>query len=191
MTPSAQPKSVFPSGLAPYEWGLRMNLTAPLTHLKKNQSSHFTTRAPPYWRQSLTWTIIHRLIAMRSEASVSHFSIVSYLTPPPPPVVLQGALLFPRTSCYTHANRFCIFLWMFSCVRTGSRRKGFTSGWRIGTQPASFSYSSIASTILVVMLAEHCGKREAALVETNRGGGGDSMKKKHRWRMGQITLRVA
>lgn len=33
----------------------------------------------------------------------------------------------------------------------------------MGTQPASFSYSSIASTILVVMFAKHCGKNNTHL----------------------------
>lgn len=33
----------------------------------------------------------------------------------------------------------------------------------MGTQPASFSYSSIASTILVVMFAKHCGKNNTYL----------------------------
>lgn len=47
------------------------------------------------------------------------------------------------------------------CSSEGVNPSDHTSGWRIGTQPASFSYSSIASAILVVMLAEHCGKQEA------------------------------
>lgn len=49
----------------------------------------------------------------------------------------------------------------FMCLSEGVNPSDHTSGWRIGTQPASFSYSSIASAILVVMLAEHCGKQEA------------------------------
>lgn len=62
------------------------------------------------------------------------------------------------------------------CSSEGVNPSDHTSGWRIGTQPASFSYSSIASAILVVMLAEHCGKQEAVQggtveeeVEENRG----------------------
>lgn len=46
------------------------------------------------------------------------------------------------------------------------RAKQLTSGWRIGTQPASFSYSSITSAILVVNLAKHYGTQ--CSVETNR-----------------------
>lgn len=48
-------------------------------------------------------------------------------------------------------------------MHRGEKSSEHTSGWRIGTQPASFSYSSIASTILVVMFAKHCGKREDVL----------------------------
>lgn len=63
----------------------------------------------------------------------------------------------------------------FVCPREGVTSGEHTSGWRIGTQPASFSYSSIASAILVVMLAEHCGKREAVQggkqTEGEEGGG--------------------
>lgn len=85
-------------------------------------------------------------------------------------------LHYTRATC-VHA--FCDYLREW---RKTLRWMVFTSGWRIGTQPASFSYSSIASTILVVVFAKHCGKGEAALGETNRGGGGGGGGRKNRRR---------
>jgi hypothetical protein len=65
------------------------------------------------------------------------------------------------------------------------RAKHLTSGWRIGTQPASFSYSSITSAILVVNLAKHYGTQRS--VETNRRIGSDVRSK----RCSRLTNRPA
>lgn len=106
-------------------------------------------------------------------ASVSTFSIVSWMSPPTGAFV-GGIKSFQKKARQNHnaTDRWNAFLRVLKCPCEGVKSKDHTSGWRIGTQPASFSYSSIASAILVVMYAEHCGKR-LCKGETNRGGGGE------------------
>lgn len=105
---------------------------------------------------------------------------------------MQGASWFSKSTANLHCcadqeqckTVICIFL------RAKMRAMQHTSGCRMGTQPASFSYSSIASAILVVNVAEHCGN---CSVERNKQEEstyvGTLLSKRCSERLGCVSLR--
>lgn len=102
-------------------------------------------------------------------ASASCLSVASWMPPPNAAAGSRGREAGkPKQATVNKAGEHSPS--GFHCEPRGVHTKEPTSGWRIGTQPASFSYSSIASAILVVMLAEHCGKQEGGNRQ-RRGGG--------------------